>query len=60
MFTLKCSSCDFIHEVATENEAEAAAFKHCRAHPEHRITCTRPAQLEPGRIPVIVFSTEVR
>ena len=60
MFTLKCSSCDFTHEAATESDAETAAFNHCRANPEHRITCTRPAHFHPGSIPVIVFSTDAR
>ncbi len=60
MFALKCSSCDFNHQAPTEDEAETAAFAHCRINPDHRITCSRPAHFHPGSIPVIVFSTEVR
>ena len=60
MYSLKCSSCGFNGQVATENDAETVAFAHCRDNPDHKITCTRPAHFHPGSIPMIVFSTEVR
>ena len=59
LFNLKCASCSFHYGAPTEDRAETAAFAHCRANPNHFITCTRPEHFHGRRNPVIVYSTEV-
>ena len=60
MFRLKCSQCSFRSDAATEDDAETAAFNHCRSLPDHTITCTRPAHHHLSSIPVIVFTSDAR